>query len=82
MIPQTELRGQDQSWQQAMQDIIKTPTELAEALALDLAELGATSGAAFPLKIPRRMLNHMKRGDSSDPVLLQAALPKWQHDRK
>lgn len=71
MITQTELHGQDLPWQQAVQDCLRDPSELCEALNLDLQQLNWDPQPDFPLRIPRVMLQFMRPGDARDPVLLQ-----------
>ena len=61
-------------WQQALQQSVRTPEELLEALGLDASALlaGARAAAAkFPLKVPQSYLARMRHGDPHDPLLRQ-----------
>jgi len=61
------------SWQQALADAITNPAELLELLGLDRDLLPGMQAAArdFPLRVPRGFAARMRRGDPSDPLLLQ-----------
>jgi len=61
------------SWQQQMAAAITRIEDLAAALDLDPAQLGASSAAlrAFPLRVPRGYVARMRRGDAHDPLLRQ-----------
>lgn len=66
-------RRQVSRWQQALAQAIRDPAELLEALALDPALLPAARAAAvrFPLRVPRRFVAKMRKGDPNDPLLRQ-----------
>ncbi|HEV7138237.1 MAG TPA: EF-P beta-lysylation protein EpmB [Steroidobacteraceae bacterium] len=61
------------TWQQELAEAITTPEELAAALGLSPALLGAAAeaGRHFPLRVPRAFVARMRRGDPSDPLLRQ-----------
>jgi EF-P beta-lysylation protein EpmB len=76
MIAATSLPNQPQNpprWQQALADAITDPAELLSVLALDASALPAMKAAArdFPMLVPRGFVARMRRGDPSDPLLLQ-----------
>lgn len=77
MIAATPLSGQlescARSWQQELADAVTDPKELCELLALDpaLIEPALTPARSFPLRVPRSFVAKMRRGDPSDPLLLQ-----------
>ncbi|HEX8757449.1 MAG TPA: EF-P beta-lysylation protein EpmB [Steroidobacteraceae bacterium] len=61
------------TWQQELAEAITSVEELADALGLSPAQLGAAPGAGrhFPLRVPRPFVARMRRGDPSDPLLRQ-----------
>lgn len=65
------------TWQQALADVIRQPSELFELLDLDLSQLPAAIEASqdFALRVPRGFCQRMKKGDWHDP-LLQQVLPQ------
>lgn len=70
-VSQTGLAKQ--SWQHALSDLITDPEELLTLLELDPALLAAARAAAqlFPLKVPRRYVMRMQKGNPHDPLLRQ-----------
>lgn len=60
-------------WQDALSDLITDPKELLTILELDPALLEAAETAArkFPLKVPRRFLAQIEKGNPLDPLLMQ-----------
>jgi EF-P beta-lysylation protein EpmB len=62
-----------ETWQEQLQNALRSPGELADFLGLTLVELGfsAEADASFPLLIPRAFAARMRSGDSSDPLLRQ-----------
>lgn len=64
--------GED-SWQQQLRDAIRTPHALAEALHLEVSQLGfsARANQEFALKVPRAFVSRMTPGDVNDPLLRQ-----------
>ncbi len=70
MIPRTELLWQ---WQKSMAEAITAPSDLIAQLALDPALLPAAEVATekFSLKVPKRYVDLMKKGDIADPLLRQ-----------
>lgn len=71
--PHTRQNPADLSWQQQMAGAVTRIEDLAAALDLDLAELGAhdAASATFPLRVPWSYVARMRRGDRRDPLLLQ-----------
>jgi len=61
------------SWQEQLQDAIRDPRELAEALGLAPGDFLHDEAAAkqFPLLVPRAFVDRMRRGDPQDPLLRQ-----------
>lgn len=61
------------SWQQELSRAITSITELAAALELDPAAIGASEDArqSFSLRVPRGFVRRMTRGNPRDPLLLQ-----------
>lgn len=61
------------SWQDAMKDLITDPAELFELLALDNRLLSSSKMAtkSFNLRVPRRFVAKMQKGDMNDPLLRQ-----------
>lgn len=62
-----------EAWQQALSDLITDTAELFSALKLNESELPEALLAArdFQLKIPRKMLSRIEKGNPYDPVLWQ-----------
>jgi EF-P beta-lysylation protein EpmB len=60
-------------WQKALTDLITDPKELLQLLELDDGLLEAANAAArlFPLKVPRRFVANMEKGNPHDPLLRQ-----------
>lgn len=73
MIQQGIPARQSCAWQTELAQAIRDPLELAALLDLDPVALGIDPGAAaqFPLRVPRPYVARMRRGDPSDPLLLQ-----------
>jgi EF-P beta-lysylation protein EpmB len=61
-------------WQRELAAAIRTPAALCAALDLDPATVAADT-AGFPLLVPRGFVARMRRGDPTDPLLLQV-LPR------
>ena len=80
MILQTEPLCQssdsNESWQQALANVVRDPRELFELLSLDIEALPGALAAidSFPLRVPRSFIARMTKGDWHDP-LLQQVLP-------
>ncbi len=75
-LPPTTSR----SWHDALADAITEPAELCRLLEIPpppTARLG--QGCRFPLRVPRSLLARIRRGDPSDPWLLQV-LPREAED--
>lgn len=64
------------NWQNAFSDTITTFAELAQALDLPVNSFDTHVGQ-FPLKVPRRFVQKMVKGDINDPLLKQI-LPTFQ----
>jgi EF-P beta-lysylation protein EpmB len=66
-------REQAPSWQEQLADVVTDPDELLQFLQLTRAEAGLSEAALrdFPLRVPRRWLERMQKGDPRDPLLLQ-----------
>lgn len=60
-------------WQSMLSEVVTDPEELIQLLDLDRSLLDQTHAAArgFPLKVPRALINRIKKGDISDPILQQ-----------
>jgi EF-P beta-lysylation protein EpmB len=73
MITASPHRAQSRRWQQLWREAITDPCELLELL--DLGHLAATllpaSDTGFALRVPRGFVARMRRGDATDPLLLQ-----------
>ena len=67
MIPITDLSWQGLSWQSLVAGAIRTSSELASALNLDLEAVDTN----FPLNVPLPFLSRIETGNSRDPLLLQ-----------
>jgi EF-P beta-lysylation protein EpmB len=63
----------EETWQEQLQNALRSPDELAEFLGLSPAELGYSGEAddSFPLLVPRSFAARMRRGDATDPLLRQ-----------
>jgi EF-P beta-lysylation protein EpmB len=78
------------AWQRALGEAVSSVGELLDLLELpsELLPAGTAAGRDFPLRVPRRMLARMRRGDPRDPLLLQVlpaaaelrGLPGWERD--
>jgi EF-P beta-lysylation protein EpmB len=73
MIPAKRLPAQPARWQELWRDAISDPREL-----LDILELSHCADAllpdcdsSFPMRVPRGFAARMRRGDPTDPLLLQ-----------
>jgi EF-P beta-lysylation protein EpmB len=60
-------------WQRELAQAVTDPFELCRLLGLDsqLALAAQAAAAQFRLRVPRGFLRRMRRGDPSDPLLLQ-----------
>lgn len=69
IIALTERR----SWQQQIQDAIRTPRDLAAALKLKESQLpfDRVANQSFEMLVPRHFVAKMQPGDPSDPLLRQ-----------
>ena len=73
MIPQTELRLHCQDWHWQLQNCIRDPQMLADALNLSVDDLPGAKAAHtdFPVNVPLPYLSRIRAGDPDDPLLLQ-----------
>jgi EF-P beta-lysylation protein EpmB len=81
MIAATPLSGQfasssdyrAMSWQQQLADAVTDPKELCEILQIDPALVmpAIQSAQDFSMRVPRSFVAKMRRGDPTDPLLLQ-----------
>jgi EF-P beta-lysylation protein EpmB len=73
---------EEHSWQQQLQEAIRTPDALAEALHIPLEDLPYSSAAhdSFPLLVPRAFAARMRRGDPQDPLLRQVLAIEQEND--
>ena len=76
MIPATTLGRQPappSTWQHELAGAITDPEALARALDLDpaLFAAAAPAGELFALRVPLSFVSRMRRGDPTDPLLLQ-----------
>ena len=64
-------------WRSDLAESVRDPAELCRLLGLDPALGGeaATAAGRWPLLVPRPLLARMRRGDRTDPLLLQV-LPR------
>lgn len=60
-------------WRQQLQDAVRQPAELLQALDLEDSALAGRvkDSAPFPLAVPRPFLHRMEPGNPDDPLLLQ-----------
>jgi EF-P beta-lysylation protein EpmB len=73
MITASPLRAQPKTWQQLWREVITDPRELLELLDLGhaAARLLPAADKEFALRVPRGFVARMRRGDPTDPLLLQ-----------
>ncbi|MGB1466648.1 MAG: EF-P beta-lysylation protein EpmB, partial [Alcanivorax nanhaiticus] len=73
MIPQESAGWELPDWQRQQADLITDPAELLALLELDVAELPGSLAAAqdFPLRVPRRYVDLIEKGNPQDPLLRQ-----------
>ena len=73
MIPAKRLPAQPARWQELWRDAISDPRELLGLLDLShrADELLAGCDTGFAMRVPRGFVARMRRGDASDPLLLQ-----------
>ncbi|MBB6521079.1 EF-P beta-lysylation protein EpmB [Pseudoteredinibacter isoporae] len=71
ILPTLQLEPSPQSWQQALQDLIKKPSELAELLNLSPEQLSQEAAEQFEVRVTRHFASLMEPGNPNDPLLLQ-----------
>ncbi len=71
--PRTRQNTPPDTWQRQMAEAVTSIDDLAAALGLDPALIGASeeSKRRFALRVPRSYVARMRRGDPHDPLLLQ-----------
>lgn len=79
MIPLNAPHWQTTDWQQQYRDMIRSPEQLWQRLALDPSDRPdiQTALADFPLRVTEAFVAKMQPGDWDDPLLLQI-LPQAQ----
>jgi EF-P beta-lysylation protein EpmB len=67
------MMNEKAAWQNALSTLITDPDELLNLLELDRKMLAPAQAAAllFPLKVPRAYLRRIKKGNPTDPLLMQ-----------
>lgn len=67
------LAAQPRRWQQLWREAVTDPHELLRLLDLTAhaRRLLPVADTGFPLRVPRGFIDRMRRGDASDPLLLQ-----------
>ena len=73
MIPPLSLPWSETAWRDEFRQAIRDTKTLEEILELNPHSLDWDDDASFPLRIPRGYVMQMRRGDPSDPLLLQVA---------
>ena len=70
-VPETLAPRLLQDWQEQLRHAIRSPEELARAVAVPLSSLGYEVAADrdFPLLVPRAFAARIRRGDPADPLL-------------
>lgn len=71
IIPQLLTKQQQPKWQHALHDLFTNPLALLTFLELDPNTLPWAIDPNFPLRVPRRFAQQMKKGDPYDPLLWQ-----------
>lgn len=73
LVQQYASSTEPESWQRSLQQAIRDPIELWQALDLPFTLLPAAKQAAkqFPIVVPRALLTRMRKGDVDDPILRQ-----------
>lgn len=73
MIPQESAGWELPDWQRQQADLITDPAELLALLELNATELPGSLAAAqdFPLRVPRRYVGLIEKGNPRDPLLRQ-----------
>ncbi|MEO7062817.1 MAG: EF-P beta-lysylation protein EpmB [Dokdonella sp.] len=90
MIPVNRAPAQPARWQQLWRDAVSDPHELLGLLDLSphSAALLPATDTGFALRVPRGFIARMRRGDPTDPLLLQVLpraaeivdVPGFSHD--
>ena len=75
-------------WRAALQQALRSPVELIDALGLAADALPVDTTRPFPMRVPLGFVARMRRGDPADPLLRQVlpltdearAAPGWEQD--
>jgi EF-P beta-lysylation protein EpmB len=80
--PSARLLPPAADWRELWRDAITDPAELLQAAGLgDRADLLPSDDAGFALRVPRGFVARMRRGDPTDPLLLQVLPQAAEHHR-
>lgn len=73
MLQRNPSSWQRPRWQQALAEAISDPAELLNLLELpgDILPISGPAARQFPLRVPRSYIARMRKGDPTDPLLLQ-----------
>lgn len=73
MIPISPAPLETETWQAALADAFRSPTQLLRHLGLadDPIALSLTEDQQFPVRVPRYFVDLMRPGDPTDPLLRQ-----------
>jgi EF-P beta-lysylation protein EpmB len=79
--PTSRLSPPVTGWRELWRDAITDAGELLEAVGLaHRTDLLPADDAGFPLRVPRGFVARMRRGDPTDPLLLQVLPRRAEHD--
>ena len=73
MIPPLSLPWSETAWRDEFRQAIRDTETLEKTLDLNPRSLDWDDASSFPLRVPRGYVSQMRRGDPSDPLLLQVA---------
>jgi EF-P beta-lysylation protein EpmB len=71
MIPAKRLSAQPARWQELWRDAIRDPRELLDLVGLSHRGDLVAGDAGFAMRVPRGFVARMRKGDATDPLLLQ-----------
>ena len=79
--PTSRLSSPVTGWRELWRDAITDAGELLEAVGLGhRTDLLPPDDAGFPLRVPRGFVARMRRGDPTDPLLLQVLPRRAEHE--
>ena len=79
--PTSRLSSPVTGWRELWRDAITDAAELLEAVGLGhRTDLLPPDDAGFPLRVPRGFAARMRRGDPTDPLLLQVMPRRAEHE--